>query len=804
MSATEGYCDFDLVLGSPEGRSSRRGGERGVGCRTAVPAAALGEVFHPRGVSGSNLLLAEDDTLVAVQLSTSVLRGAVRNGLAEARRAAKLAGQRLRLRLCFDDADGLDALPWEALKDDATGSFLAADPEVTFLRYVPADGPPPMVVPTPLRVLVVLANPHDLPQFDTDREWSELQQTIRPLIEQGLVQLELLGGASERALRRRRAEGHHVIHFVGSGSSDLNARYGCIYLHGDDRRSRAISSPYLGFLLARELPTQLVVFNPGSAVADPHPFGETARTLVRKGLPAVLAMKNRLCGADAARFFATLYRSLASGLFIDVSVANARRSLLGTGLEEALALPVLYAPSGEGLRFAGYAGGAAARGDSTPSVLAPAGGGATPPAASGSLDPAAAQGPPIRLGLAAGSAIDARRPRSGSAMSYQNFALKIEPRNGNEFPILVLQSPGGEVRGTLGTHLPLRIAEQLDRLGEAVRRSASRESGARNLVAGEAGSSPLLNPQEIGSQLYDAIFSGPVLGCFEHSLGLIGDDDAANRCGLRIALHLAPEDPDVVALASLPWELLYSRDRREYLCLGTRSPLVRSFDIPRPRRPLRLGSPLRILVAMASPAGLPPLALDEERRRIERACANLPVEVSFLEHASPAALYRKLQDQAFHVLHFAGHGGFEAGSGAGTLIFECDGSASPLPGSALGDLLGQFPGLGLVLLNACDTARSTRDKGLDPFASAASALVMAGLQAVVAMQFPISDGAGVAFSSEFYKCLAAGDPVDVAVVDGRMAIHLRDPDSFEWATPVLFSRTSESAAAAAWNCSDRE
>jgi hypothetical protein len=63
---------------------------------------------------------------------------------------------------------------------------------------------------------------------------------------------------------------------------------------------------------------------------------------------------------------------------------------------------------------------------------------------------------------------------------------------------------------------------------------------------------------------------------------------------------------------------------------------------------------------------------------------------------------------------------------------------------------------------------------------------MAGVPAVVAMQFPISDRAALAFSTSLYRALAAGDPVDAAVTEGRMAVFTQAPDSWEWATPALY------------------
>jgi hypothetical protein len=67
-------------------------------------------------------------------------------------------------------------------------------------------------------------------------------------------------------------------------------------------------------------------------------------------------------------------------------------------------------------------------------------------------------------------------------------------------------------------------------------------------------------------------------------------------------------------------------------------------------------------------------------------------------------------------------------------------------------------------------------------------MVMAGIPAVVAMQFPISDRAAIAFARKFYPLLAHGDPVDAAVAEGRRAIRLAEARTMEWGTPVLFMR----------------
>jgi hypothetical protein len=138
-----------------------------------------------------------------------------------------------------------------------------------------------------------------------------------------------------------------------------------------------------------------------------------------------------------------------------------------------------------------------------------------------------------------------------------------------------------------------------------------------------------------------------------------------------------------------------------------------------------------------------------------------------------------------------GHGDFDPATGRGALLLE-DRNGGPhlVSGEDLGVYLkDELRTLRLVFLNACKTATSSARTGFDPYAGIATALVQAGVPAVVAMQFPISDEAAIAFAETFYQCVAQGAPVDAAVAEGRKV--LWGGERSEWATPVLFLRSSD-------------
>ncbi|MBI4675566.1 MAG: CHAT domain-containing protein, partial [Chloroflexi bacterium] len=159
-----------------------------------------------------------------------------------------------------------------------------------------------------------------------------------------------------------------------------------------------------------------------------------------------------------------------------------------------------------------------------------------------------------------------------------------------------------------------------------------------------------------------------------------------------------------------------------------------------------------------------------------------------LDAATYSALQRKLRQNVYHVFHFIGHGGLSERTNEGVLVFTNEfGGGQEVGSLKLAHLFGDHDSLRLVILNACEGARSTRQ---DPFASVAASLVQREIPAVVAMQFEISDEAALQFSSEFYSVLAEGSAVDTAMSEARKAIWGSVSD-LEWGTPVLYMRAPD-------------
>jgi hypothetical protein len=296
--------------------------------------------------------------------------------------------------------------------------------------------------------------------------------------------------------------------------------------------------------------------------------------------------------------------------------------------------------------------------------------------------------------------------------------------------------------------------------------------------------------KSFGERLYRALFHDDLRVSLERSLS----EAAAMDSGLRLRLRLS----DVPELAELPWEFLYDKSRNRFVCLSDRTPLVRFLEVPDPPRPLRVSPPLRVLVMISSPRDphLAQLDVEQEWAKLQGVLGTLEqaglVRLERLEAATLAALRQRLRRDDWHVFHFIGHGGFDTQAQDGLLVLEDSaGSSRLVTAQTLGVPLHNHDPLRLVVLNACEGARSNPT---DPFAGTAQTLIQQGIPAVVAMQFEITDAAAIAFTSEMYAAVADGAVVELAFIltsGTTLEAQLFAPES-KFATPHVVLKLDNS------------
>lgn len=290
---------------------------------------------------------------------------------------------------------------------------------------------------------------------------------------------------------------------------------------------------------------------------------------------------------------------------------------------------------------------------------------------------------------------------------------------------------------------------------------------------------PASTLRQAGSVLFEWAFPPPI----RSHLYQAWERAEQSREWLRLLLRInAPE------LAAWPWELLHDPQRDHTFAASAATPLLRLYERGNQLPPVDPGTDLPIELLLALPTA-PDLDLRAERQNVEQVAAATEgaLRVRALQGGvTRADLADALLLGNYHILHFAGHGGFLDGRGLLGLN-EPDGAADWLDGQALARLLTNYRSLRLAVLNACDAGQTDDSRA---FTGLAPQLVGAGITAVIAMQFPITDKAAATFSREFYKRLCVGEEagqVDVAAAYARSVVSVLHPDDRSWAAPVLFT-----------------
>ncbi|MBN1139452.1 MAG: PQQ-binding-like beta-propeller repeat protein [Anaerolineae bacterium] len=348
--------------------------------------------------------------------------------------------------------------------------------------------------------------------------------------------------------------------------------------------------------------------------------------------------------------------------------------------------------------------------------------------------------------------------------TYADFDLLIGHPHRDAYPVRVLDAPAGEAQGAF-------ILSEFD------------WSTIQAQVNGGAVSESTLRGW--GRQLFEALFREGVGACFAASRAM-----TVQGQGLRLRLRV-----ESGALAGLPWELLYDPQAGEFLALSARSPVVRHLPVARPAQLLALSPPLHMLAVVASPQDLATLDTQAEIAALRAVLQPLleagQMQLHVLVPPTAPALREYLLDQPCHLLHFVGHGAVDAGGGYLALEDE-DKRADWRDAAAFCRLFGgQMPRF--AMLNACltagDAVRACEWGTERAWVGLAPALVQAGVTAVVAMQFPVSDRGAQVFSADFYRMLARRKPIDEAIDQARIAVTAEQgTGGSDWAAPVLFLR----------------
>ncbi|HAJ61553.1 MAG TPA: CHAT domain-containing protein, partial [Cyanobacteria bacterium UBA8543] len=297
------------------------------------------------------------------QLYNALFQGSLRDSWIMAQAIAQNQGKVLRLRLGLK-GNRLPRLPWEVLHEGDRP--LATGIEVAFSRYQlgterkrlvtkrssRTNGRSPHESDQTLRILMVIASPSDQETLELSQEANHLKNELsrRPLSNSRRIELDILEQPGREQLTQALEQGQYQV-FHYAGHSNLGESGGDLYLVSNKTGlTETLTGDDLAGLLANNN-VQMAVFNScrgaytaTSNALDNRKERNLAEALVKRGIPAVLAMAERIPDEVALTLTRLFYRNLNQDYPIDLSLSRARQGLISAYGSNQLywALPVLY------------------------------------------------------------------------------------------------------------------------------------------------------------------------------------------------------------------------------------------------------------------------------------------------------------------------------------------------------------------------------------------------------------------------------------------------------------------------------
>ena len=353
------YLDFDLsiqpfssenaaypvrIMASPAGEAS------GVFTLPFAPdelAAFLAHQPVPRNVDDAASPVAQGDPVaMGAALFSALFDGEILGAWRASVATAVAHEEGLRLRLRLADVPELAALPWEFLRDPTLDKSIVLSAKTPVVRYLDVSRPvAAFPVDPPLRIMGVVSSPSDYPALNAEQEWANLEAGVADLVAQGKVVLTRLDDANLAAMQGiLRRSPCNILHYIGHGGVDPEDGSGVLVMENEAGEASLVSAERLGALLEGHEHLRLAVLNSceGGRSAPGNAFAGTAQTLVKQGVPSVIAMQFEITDSAAVAFSREFYAALADLYPVDAAVAEARKAIYFQDNDREWATPVLY------------------------------------------------------------------------------------------------------------------------------------------------------------------------------------------------------------------------------------------------------------------------------------------------------------------------------------------------------------------------------------------------------------------------------------------------------------------------------
>ncbi len=261
----------------------------------------------------------------------------------------------LRIRLRLAEAPELISLPWEYIYDGERDEFPILSHHSPLIRYTDLmHHIPPLKVDLPLQMLVLIAAPAGYPAINRTKLWHTLIDSLDYLALEQRLRVEQLQKPTLFNLQRRlRERDCHILQIISYGSYDEYTEDGIIMLEDEMGRSRPVSGQHLGALLRDHFPLRLVALNTLDQLRPTRPSPPLAagQSLIRRGVPAVVAVQSALDMHSTRVFAQQFYTQIADFIPVDMALTETRRALEATSASAAWGLPALLTRTPDGVLF---------------------------------------------------------------------------------------------------------------------------------------------------------------------------------------------------------------------------------------------------------------------------------------------------------------------------------------------------------------------------------------------------------------------------------------------------------------------
>lgn len=316
--------------------------------------------FHRLVATGETNSGQSDEAELTLQqwgerLFKALFPGTLASFVQNAYRLAYQERARLRIRIQIDHEPDLSMLPWEYLFDPIRREFMALSLQSPFIRYTNLMHQiVPFKVEPPLRMLVVISSPGGYPPFDREKRWFTILDQLDYLAREGKLMLERLNKPTLFDLQRRlREKEYHLLHFIGHGATNEFTSEGSLIFEDEMGRARPVNGEHLGALLRDHYSLRLVTLSACDVVRtpNPNPYLSIAATLVRRGLPAVVATHSQVPEVAMPIFVDKFYGMVANFIPVDLAMNETRRALFAEQQGNTWGLPALFTRLDNGQLF---------------------------------------------------------------------------------------------------------------------------------------------------------------------------------------------------------------------------------------------------------------------------------------------------------------------------------------------------------------------------------------------------------------------------------------------------------------------